>query len=289
MGKIVQLKMSKSRVDELNDFVSERPYHDLSWSHKRDNPTYSRTTVHGSGYQGKLRDTAVHRLIATERDIRVKLLNREIVPVAELPTPVSEIQDPAAVCERLGQVFGPNSDLTHGCGTCDDRATGFNPHPSEQQSRAEHGFEYYRAPGHKHHRTAYESMSHSSAYREAEGLLKVFSAAVKPHRKIDDCDFEVPREAPYHKADTRAPIVRDHYHPWVCPGRLEADCFNYYEHESAEHPQNPHDPDLIHGHSGSGHPEAPGCDDVWRRTTRANRAVLVQPGSKLISTGMSPF
>jgi hypothetical protein len=32
---------------------------------------------------------AVHRLIATERDIRVKLLNREIVPVAELPTPVS--------------------------------------------------------------------------------------------------------------------------------------------------------------------------------------------------------
>ena len=30
-----------------------------------------------------------------------------------------------------------------------------------------------------------------------------------------------------------------------------ADCFNYYEHESAEHPQNPHDPDLIHGHSGS--------------------------------------
>jgi len=277
------------RVTELNDFVSERPWNDLSWAHKRDNPTYSRTTPHGSGYQGKLRDTAVHRLIATERDIRVKLLNREIVPASEPPAAVSEVQDPTAVCERLGQVFGPNPDLTQGCGTTEDRSTGFNPHPTEKQNRAEQGFDYYRAPGHKHHRTAYESMCHSTAHLQSKGLMNAFSTAVKPHRKIDGWAGDVPQEAPYHKAGCGQPLDRDHYHPWVCPGRLEADCFNYYEHESAEHPQTPHDPDLIHGHSGSGHPEAPGCDDVWRRTTRLNRAILVQPGSDLVSHGRSPF
>jgi len=277
-----------STVDELNAFMGARPHHDLSWCRERDRPIYSRTNLHGSGIQSKLLDTAGASQIANERRIRVALSNREIVP-EEAPAPVeTEVEDPARVSQRLAQVFGPRTELTQGCGATGDRRTGFNPSPTKAQLAAAE-FEPYLPIGHKHRRTNYQYLSRSTAWRGEAGLSQVFCTTVAPHRHVDDANIDIAQAAEYHKMEPTGELNRDLYHNWVCPGRLGADCFNYYDHESASHPQEAASPELIHGHSGSGHPEAPGCANVGRVTTRHNRKCLMPPGANLVSHGLSPF
>eukprot|EP00658_Telonema_sp_P-2_P030319 TRINITY_DN22919_c0_g1_i1.p1 TRINITY_DN22919_c0_g1~~TRINITY_DN22919_c0_g1_i1.p1 ORF type:complete len:304 (-),score=42.12 TRINITY_DN22919_c0_g1_i1:480-1391(-) len=283
-GQCSRLHGSPHLLAELNDFVNSRPWHDLTWSHCGDRPAYARTAAHGSGYQSKILDTAGHSNIANERAVRIELNNREPEGVIEQADRECDPEDPDHVSQRMAQVFGPRPEMTQGSGS----RAGFNPAPTKGQLKRQE-FAPYLAANRAHHQTPFQYISRGTAWRAEKGMQHTVSTAVPPHRMVDDSKMEIPQGAEYHKQAPNGPVNRDLYHNWVCPGRLAPDCFNYYEHPSADHPQHPLDADLTHNHSGSGHPEAPGCKDVSRITVRENRRCLMHAGSNLITTGRSPF